>query len=279
VTTYRAPHLDTTAWDSVILTGTNKQSVTLPPRPVCGNVKVSLSSKIKIDSKKAAGKSGATVTRQGAKDAAVTIELEFGSRYWPEVETALKAIDPRGPSLGGPFLLSCPNLPERFEAIQIEEVSPRGTAAIVRGLGKVKITGKECSFPKAGGFGGGSVKKKALTAAEKQALIVQIEGFKRVASIYAATAALTSGSEEGYATKNKEQEALFRKIAELQRQLDESNAQTDAPAAPTSETTTPAAPGNAIGRAVDQIGNALHDPKSFKPTSNPSAPVGGPTGL
>jgi hypothetical protein len=272
MSSYRAPHIDPEPWDSVIFTDVKKQSVTLPPRRKVGNVVVSLPSKVKIDSKTAAGKKGATVTRQGAKDAPTSIEFEFDARYWEEVEAALAAIDPRGPSLGGPFLLTCPNLPNKYEAIQIEEISPRGTAMIRRGVGRCKITGKECSFPKSGGTGG-VVKKGPLTAAEKEALVLYIEGLKRLAAKGGALAALGNGTQADYLERAKAQEALLKQISQLQKQLDEGSA---VPEAPATETTTPTAPGSSIGKGIDDIFDQIHNPTSYRPSSNPQAPKNAP---
>lgn len=271
MTTYRAPHLDPTSWDSAIFTGTNKQSVTLPPRPICGVVRVSLASEVKIDSKKAAGKSGATVTRQGARDADVDIEVEYAARYHEEVQAALDALDPRGPSKGGPFLLACPNLPNGFEAIQIKKIAPRGSAAIVRGIGKVKITAKECSFPRGGtGTGAGVAKKKKLSDFERAALQASIDLLEQRIRTDAQFGASRTGAELQEVSDRIT--SLRDQIKGLQSQLDN-----DALApTPTSETTTPASPGNAIGRGLSDIQRAISDPASFKPSSNSAAPSGAP---
>lgn len=270
MSTYRAPHLDPTAWDSVTLTGTNKQSVLLPPRPICGVVRVSLPSEIKIDSKKAAGKSGATVTRQGARDADVEIEFEYAARYFEEVQAALDAIDPRGPSKGGPFLLACPNMPAGFEAIQIKKIAPRGTAAVSRGVGRVKISGKECSFPKSGGVGSGIAKKKKLTDAERAALQFSIDLLEQ---------RIRTDAQLGASRTGVELQEVSDRITSLRDQINGLQSQLDndtlAPA-PTSETTTPASPGNAIGRGFSDIQRALNDPGSFKPSANSAAPSGAP---
>jgi hypothetical protein len=270
MTTYRAPHLDPTAWDSVTFTGTNKQSVLLPPRPICGNAKVSLASEIKIDSKAAAGKSGATVTKQGARDADVEIELEYAARYYEEVQAALDAIDPRGPSKGGPFLLACPNMPGGFEAIQIKKISPRGTAAISRGVGRVKISGKECSFPKSGGTGSGIAKKKKLTDFERATLQFNIDLLEQ---------RIKTDAQLGASRTGTELQEVSDRIASLRNQINGLQSQLDndklAPT-PTSETTTPGAPGNAIGRGFSDIQKAINDPASFRPGANGAAPSGAP---
>jgi hypothetical protein len=272
--TYRAPHLDPESWDSVIFTGRNLATIRLPPRKGVGHVSVSLPSSVKVDSKKAAGKSGAVVTRQGAKDSKVTIELNYAAQFFDEVNAALEAIDPRGPSLGGPFKLGCPNLPAGFDAIQIETIEPRGTAAIKRGLGTVRITGKETTFP-AQTSGGGVAKKKALTAAEKEALINQIEAFKRLASLAAFEASLTSGNADALKLKNQEVGALQKKVSQLQRELDEGSSIPEPP----TETTTPTEPAVSLGKAIENAFDQIHNPKSYKPSSNPFAPKAGPTGL
>lgn len=276
MTTYQAPHKDPESWDSAIFTAKNLATIRIPPRKGVGTAVVSLPSAGKLDSKTAAGKKGATVTRQGAKDAKVTIVYEYAAQYFDEVNAGLEAIDPRGPSLGGPFRLGCPNLPDGFDAIQIEEISPRGTAAVEKGRGRVTITGKETTFPKTGsGTGAGKGKPKALAAAEKAALESAIEEYKRLAAIGAAEAAATSGNAEALAVKNKEVGALHKKIAELQRELDEGSSVPEA-AGGGSETETPKGPGNAVGQGVQNAFDKLHDPASYKPGANKAAPHGKP---
>lgn len=270
MTTYRAPHLDPVSWDSATFTGTNKKSVTIPPRPVCGVARVSLPSEVKIDSKKAAGKSGATVTRQGARDAEIEIELEYAARYHEEVQASLDAIDPRGPSKGGPFLLACPNLPNGFEAIQVKKISPRGTAAIVRGVGKVKITGKECSFPKAG-TGTGIAKKKKLTDFERAALQLSIDLLEQRIKTDAQIGATRTGAElQGVSDRIT---SLRNQINALKSQL----ANDRLAPTPTSETVTPTSPGSAVGPgASGGQTSTSNNASSYQPGTNPAAPSGAP---
>lgn len=269
--TYRAPHLDPEAWDSAIFTDVKKQTVTLPPRPICGKVKVSLPSKIKVDSKKAAGKSGATVTRQGAADATVTIEFEFASQYYSEVIGSIDALDPRGPSAGGPFLLTCPNLPGKFEALQIESVDPRGTAMIQRGMGRVKIVGKECVFPKPGASGGGAGSgKKKLSEFDRAAIQFSIDLLEQRIRTDAALGATRTGAEL---------QEISDRIASNRAEINRLKKQLESGAASSgfkSETHTPVTTGETIGDAVQNAFEQIYNAGSYSPTSNPAAPSGAP---
>jgi len=274
--TYRAPHRDPESWDSVIFTGKTLATVRLPPRKGIGVVTVSLPSAVKTDSKAAAGVSGAKVTRQGARDAKVTIVLEYAAQYFDEVTAAIDAIDPRGPSAGGPFRMSCPNLPAGFEAIQIEEIAPRGTAAVTRGKGRVTITGKETTFPTAtsgGGVGGKGSSKSKLSDFERQTILNAIALLEQ--RIRTDAELLNSAKTAEDLQKGSDNLAdLRRQVQALQKQL----ADGTAPSKSTSETKTPTEPGDPVGGTTTLYKNGKKpaDPSSYKPGENSDAPKGGP---
>lgn len=271
---YAAPNRDSVPWDSVVLRGANKAEVRLPPRPGIGVAVVSVPDAQKLDKKGKAGKKGATVTKQGAESADVTIKFTFRGDAWAEVEPVLAAISPRGAARGGPFSIECPGLPDGIEAITIESISPRGTACIQRGKGEVTIKAKETSFDRNAGPGSGTgAKPRGLTAAERAALAFEIETLKQMAIVDATVGPTQEGSSAGYKKINKALGSTQERIAELQRRLDEADS---VPPNPT-ETTTPGKPGDAVpGQGVKSGKLSGLQPASYSPAKNPDAPKGGP---
>ena len=107
------PDQDRLDWFTVVI-----GDFTLPPiseGPLAGSIVLKCTSEQKLDSKKAAGKNKAKSTQQGVETVKGTIEFEFPAAAWPDgemglgVESTLTAIDPNGPSKGGPFGISHPD--------------------------------------------------------------------------------------------------------------------------------------------------------------------------
>ena len=265
--TWRAPEADPTSWDSVKLVDVKKRVVTLPPSPNMGTARFSMPSEIKIDTKSAAGKNGATQTRQGVRDGAITIDVEVASWAWPQLEAALDGIDPRGPSVGGPFLLVAPNLPKGYGGVQLTKVT-RGTAVAADGRIKIQITGKECAFPKAGGGTGGKGLTKKLSEAERIAAQLALNSLEQ--RIRTDTLLLDSTER---ADKVKQ---LVDSIDSLRKQADALKKQLAANPQPTSATSTPTGPGQAYSGTRGGTQSSAPDPKSYDPAANPAAPTGAP---
>jgi hypothetical protein len=233
-----------------------------------GTAILSVDSEIKVDKKKKAGKDGATVTRQGIKDGPVTIDLDVKATFWPELSAVLDGIDPRGPSVGGPFLVTCPNLPTGFGGLQITKIK-RGTAATDGGRFKIQISGTECTFPRKGSGGVGG--KKKLSATEIAAAQAQIAALQTARQLAATTAAFVPvGNGAVYGELLKKIAGYDKQIASLQHQIDSSAAQAPAPSA----TSTPSGPGQAYsgtkGPSTPKPGAASYS------STNPQAPTGAP---
>jgi len=262
------PERDPWLWDSVQLVDVKKRVVTLPPERNMGVARCSMPSAIKLDSKAAKGKNGATVTRQGIKDGSGTIELEIASWAWEATEKAIDGIDPRGPSQGGPFLLVAPNLPKGYGGVQIMEVT-RGTAVYSGGRIKISIKYKETTFPQQGTGGrGGAAPKKALTEFERTAIQLSINLLEQ--RIRTDTLLLENVER---ADKVKE---LTDSIASLRQQADALKKQLEAVPPPPSATNTPTGPGQAYSGAKGGNTSKAPDPKSYDATANPAAPTGAP---
>jgi hypothetical protein len=272
---YGTPIRDYESWDTVVLTDASGQTVSLPPRERVGTARVSVASEQKIDKKTAAGKKGATRTQQGAEAAEGTIEYEFADHAWLDVEPGLAAIDPRGPSKGGPFLLTAPNLPPGFEYVLIQRID-RGSAIFSRGRGKVRITVVETTFTKAV-IGGGAAAKKKAGMTEAEAVVLRAERETLLFLIRQDEIVVWSSNDDDTreGARLRQQERAIR-VSEIDRLLAAGEAvPLNAPG--TSETKTPTKPGNTPGGPTIQEGKISDlESDSYDTSKNPDAPPGGP---
>jgi hypothetical protein len=137
-----------------------------PPDATEGAVTVKVKSSQKIDQKQASGKNKAKSTQKGRPPCPVIVDMEFTARSWELVEEALTAIDPNGPSAGGPFSFTHPDANRRgVQYIMIDEV---GEVDWKGHKGSVHITATEWEDPTkvhVGGRGGvpaGNAKRAQL---------------------------------------------------------------------------------------------------------------------
>jgi hypothetical protein len=271
--TFGPPMRDPDAWNSVGFEDAAGGVVRLPPRAGIGVAVVSVPDAQKIDTKSSAGKKGATRTKQGAEAATVKIDLEFSADAWLDVEAALRAISPRGPSRGGPFLISVPALPPGLEAVIVESIDPMGSAIVQKGRGKVTITAKETTFNRGGAAGSvAGAAPKRLSQAEEIAYRAQRELLLNLIIRDQIGMSQALSEEERRAASERMNENSKRV-----KEIDQILSQSEIFERPTTETETPTAPAKAAPGSAVQGGKLSDlDQGSYDPTKNPDAPSGGP---
>jgi hypothetical protein len=258
-------------WDSVLFTDVNDAYITMPPREGVGHVVVSVPSAQKLDAKKKAGARGATVTKQASDAAELVITYRFNARNFREVIAGIDAIDPRGPSKGGPFRIQCPNLPAGLEYVTVGEVSPRGTAMVKRGVGECTIKCIETTFNRGNGGTGGAV-TAGLSEFDRASKLLAIK-------ILQQRLATTNQIMQNAATQEERDEAIAdlvsiqEQIAKQQRELDEGSASPFE----ASDTVTPTKAGQAPPGAGTLSGKLSDlDQGSYDTSKNKDAPKGTP---
>lgn len=150
------PHtrLGAATWSTLML---NDGDIILPPDAFEGAVIVTAKTAQNLDQQSASGKDKAKTVQKGRKPVDIGITLTFTALGWPKIENVLMQISPDGPSRGGPFKTSHPNLDWRqVKAMMVGEI---GDVEWTGQKGTVKITATEWEEPKKVVAGG--VKKGA----------------------------------------------------------------------------------------------------------------------
>lgn len=102
---------------------------TWPLKKGQGTANVKVKSRQKLDEQKASGKAKAKLKQSGVESCPVEIDLVWLSQHWTTVESMLNAIDPNGPSAGGPFEISHPEATRRnVKSVMIREIGDIVTA-------------------------------------------------------------------------------------------------------------------------------------------------------
>jgi hypothetical protein len=279
---YGAPTRDAESWDTIVLEDSKGAKIKLPPRRTVGYARLKVNSEQKIDKKAVAGKKGAQRTKQGAEAATGTITYTFADWAWLEVEPGIDAIDPRGPSRGGPFLMSSPNQPPNFKYVLVESLTRGSDVISTKGIGTITITVAETTLAPVGTGKGtgktaasiGSQYTRALTEAEILVLRAQREQLLILVyqdDLFAANA----GSDAERDAIRARQQARLKEANDIQNTIATQGTQRglDKPTetdTPTKAASAPPGKGVADGKATEA------DPSSYDPAKNQDAPDGAP---